>query len=66
MYASYHCTEIIRSEDNLWSVQGMTLLPKVRCLALFEMLPSGADLDGHKISAVPFLDEYVWSNGASQ
>lgn len=40
----------------LWSVQGMTLLPEVRYPPLFEMLPSGADSNGHKISADPALN----------
>lgn len=31
----------------------MTLLSKVRYLALFEMLLSGADSDGHNISVGP-------------
>lgn len=51
----HHTTEIISSEDNLWSIQDMALLSKVRYLALFKMLPSGADSDGHKISVGPVI-----------
>lgn len=51
----HHTTEIISSEDNMWSIQGMPLLSTVMYLALIEMLPSGADSDGQNISAGPVI-----------
>lgn len=54
-WCMHRITEIISSEDNLWSIQGMTVLSEVRCLVLFKILPSGAGSDGHKISAGPVL-----------
>lgn len=51
----HQVSETISSTEYLWSIKGMAVLSKARCLAPFEILPSGAVPDGDRIPAGPVI-----------
>lgn len=51
----HHVSETCSSADYLWSIMGTIVLPKVRYLVLFKILPSGAIPNGDKIPAGPVI-----------